>query len=71
MTVFKSITFTELMNRPDETPEQAYRRGYLQGYQRATYDAGSPTQMIHFWHSLTEWVRTNTEYFVAPPTMKD
>ncbi|MBI3957243.1 MAG: hypothetical protein HY328_00440 [Chloroflexi bacterium] len=61
---------------PEETPEQAYRRGYTDGYVQALNDAyhsqSIPRRLWDFWHNtLSAWAKRGddgAEEF--PPQLK-
>ena len=73
-TIFKPMTISELMDAPPETAEQAYRRGYRDGFIAALMAAhpnGVPKQLWDFWQeTLLKWENTDNDHFVLPPQVR-
>jgi hypothetical protein len=72
MNIFKPYTLAELLARPDETAEQAYRRAYRDGYvaalQAAYRSRDIPKKLWDFWQdTLLEWGKHDTDRMVPPP----
>ena len=68
----KTMSFAELMALPPETAEEAYRRGYLDGFiaalERVYAEKEIPPEHWDFWHdTLYNWQKTNPETIVLPP----
>src|SRR5262245_56881084 len=72
--VFKPMTVKDILALPPETGEQAFRRGYRDGYVAALYavsgDQGIPKPLWDFWQNiLLDWVKRASDkpqFEIAP-----
>ena len=74
MPKFNPMTMTDLLALPPETSEQAYRRGYRDGYVaalQAVYgNRGIPSHLWAFWQdTLLEWQKSGENRVVLPPSV--
>lgn len=72
MSKFQPMTLSELLAQPPETGEQAYRRGYRDGYvaalQAVYASRGIPPHLWDFWQdTLLDWQKRGETSVELPP----